>query len=102
MDFKRDEIHQDILDMVHEFAVNEVKPLAAEIDRTEEFPMENVKKMAELGLLGIPFPEEYGGAGLLLCAVCQCAYGWGVSAGIVFAHCICQKIRGKRFRITSM
>ena len=64
MDFKRDELHQDILDMVHEFAVNEVKPLAAEIDRTEEFPMENVKKMAEMGLLGIPFPEEYGGAGM--------------------------------------
>ena len=64
MDFKRDELHQDILDMVHEFAVNEVKPLAAEIDKTEEFPMENVKKMAEMGLLGIPFPEEYGGAGM--------------------------------------
>ena len=72
MDFKRDELHQDILDMVHEFAVNEVKPLAAEIDRTEEFPMENVKKMAEMGLLGIPFPEEYGGAGMdtyLICAL---------------------------------
>ncbi len=64
MDFKSDELHQDILDMVHEFAVNEVKPLAAEIDKTEEFPMENVKKMAEMGLLGIPFPEEYGGAGM--------------------------------------
>ena len=64
MDFKRDELHQDILDMVHDFAVNEVKPLAAEIDKTEEFPMENVKKMAEMGLMGIPFPEEYGGAGM--------------------------------------
>lgn len=64
MDFKYDELHQDILDMVHEFAVNEVKPLAAEIDKTEEFPMENVKQMAEMGLLGIPFPEEYGGSGM--------------------------------------
>lgn len=64
MDFKQDEFHQDILDMVHEFAVNEVKPLAAEIDKTEEFPMENVKKMAEMGLLGIPFPEELGGSGM--------------------------------------
>ena len=62
MDFKQDESHQDILEMVHDFAVNEVKPLAAEIDKTEEFPMENVKKMAEMGLLGIPFPEEYGGS----------------------------------------
>ena len=62
MDFKQDESHQDILEMVHDFAVNEVKPLAAEIDKTEEFPMENVKKMAEMGLLGIPFPEKYGGS----------------------------------------
>ena len=48
--------------MVREFAVNEVKPIAAEIDETERFPMENVKKMAELGMLGIPFPKELGGS----------------------------------------
>ena len=49
--------------MVREFAVNEVKPIAAEIDETERFPMENVEKMAKLGMLGIPFSKEYGGAG---------------------------------------
>ena len=49
--------------MVREFAVNEVKPIAAEIDETERFPIENVKKMAELGMMGIPFPKELGGAG---------------------------------------
>lgn len=49
--------------MVREFAVNEVKPIAGEIDETERFPMENVKKMAELGMMGIPFPKELGGAG---------------------------------------
>lgn len=43
--------------MVREFAVNEVKPIAAEIDETERFPMENVKKMAELKMMGIPFPK---------------------------------------------
>lgn len=48
--------------MVREFAVNEVKPIAAEIDETEEFPIENVKKMAKLGMMGIPFPKEFGGA----------------------------------------
>ena len=64
MNFRQDEEHKDILEMVHEFAVNEVKPLAAEIDRTEEFPMKNVKMMAEMGLMGIPFPEEYGGSGM--------------------------------------
>ena len=49
--------------MVREFAVNEVKPIAAEIDETEEFPMETTKKMGKLGMLGIPFAKEYGGAG---------------------------------------
>lgn len=49
--------------MVREFAINEVKPIAAEIDQTGRFPMENVEKMAKLGMLGIPFSKEYGGAG---------------------------------------
>ena len=48
--------------MVRNFAINEVKPIAAEIDETERFPMENVKKMAKLGLMGIPFSDEFGGA----------------------------------------
>lgn len=51
-------------DMVREFAENEIEPKAAEIDETCEFPLENLKKMGELGLLGIIFPEEYGGAGM--------------------------------------
>ncbi len=51
-------------DMVREFATNEIEPIAAEIDETCAYPMDNIKKMAELGLLGIPFPEEYGGAGM--------------------------------------
>ena len=49
--------------MYREFAENEVKPLAEEVDETEEFPMETVKKMAKLGMMGIYFPKEYGGAG---------------------------------------
>ncbi len=49
--------------MIREFAEKEVKPLAAEIDEQERFPMETVKKMAPLGLFGIPLPVEYGGAG---------------------------------------
>ena len=52
-----------IQQMVREFAINEVKPIASEIDESEEFPMENVKKMGELGMMGIPFPKEVGGAG---------------------------------------
>lgn len=51
-------------DTVRDFAEAEVKPIAAEIDEEERFPTETVKKMAELGLLGICFDEKYGGAGM--------------------------------------
>ncbi len=49
--------------MIREFAANEVKPLAAEVDDLERFPTETVDKMAKIGLMGIPVPVEYGGAG---------------------------------------
>ncbi|MCL2152753.1 MAG: acyl-CoA dehydrogenase [Oscillospiraceae bacterium] len=72
MDFKQDEMHQDLIEMYRDFAQNEVKPLAAEIDKTERFPDETVVKMAEMGLLGIPIPEEYGGAGMDNLSYAQC------------------------------
>jgi butyryl-CoA dehydrogenase len=50
--------------MVREFAEAEIRPIAATIDETHEFPLENTKKMAELGLLGMFVPEEFGGAGM--------------------------------------
>ncbi|MDQ0254182.1 alkylation response protein AidB-like acyl-CoA dehydrogenase [Evansella vedderi] len=63
MDFSFTKEQLMIRDMVKEFAEKEIAPLAEELDRTSQFPIENFKKMGELGLLGIPFPEEYGGAG---------------------------------------
>ncbi|MGG7213597.1 acyl-CoA dehydrogenase [Clostridium nigeriense] len=63
MNFQLTREQELVKKMVREFAVNEVKPIAAEIDETERFPMENVEKMAKLGMLGIPFSKEYGGAG---------------------------------------
>jgi alkylation response protein AidB-like acyl-CoA dehydrogenase len=48
---------------VREFAAQEVAPVAEELDRTKSFPYEIVRKMGDLGLMGIPFPEEYGGGG---------------------------------------
>jgi alkylation response protein AidB-like acyl-CoA dehydrogenase len=56
--------HIAVRDMVREFAREEVAPVAAHFDATQEFPWVNIKKMGELGLLGIPWPEELGGAGL--------------------------------------
>lgn len=72
MDFMQDEMHQELQQMYREFAEGEVKPLAAEIDKEERFPEETVTKMAEMNLLGIPFPEEYGGAGMDNLSYAQC------------------------------
>ena len=64
MNFKFNEEEQEILDMLHDFAVKEVAPLAAEVDEEEKFPESTWHKLAEMGMMGVPFPEEYGGAGL--------------------------------------
>ena len=53
-----------VREMVRDFAESEIRPVAARIDETHEFPAENVKKMAELGLLGMFVPEQWGGAGM--------------------------------------
>ena len=58
------EEHIMLRDMVREFAQNEVKPIAREIDASGEFPRDTVGKMAKLGLMGIPWEEKYGGTGM--------------------------------------
>ena len=63
MNFELSEEQQMIRDMVRNFADKEVAPKAEVVDRTGEFPVDTFKKMGELGLLGIPFPEKYGGSG---------------------------------------
>jgi alkylation response protein AidB-like acyl-CoA dehydrogenase len=64
MDFTPTTEQRQIREMVARFADEEIQPRAAEIDETDEFPRDLVDKMAELGLMGMPIPEEYGGAGL--------------------------------------
>lgn len=70
MNFQLTEEHQQLRDMIRDFAVNEVAPTAAERDEEERFDREIFDKMAELGLTGIPWPEEYGGAGFDYLAYC--------------------------------
>jgi butyryl-CoA dehydrogenase len=70
MDFSLNEEQLAIRDTCREFAEQEIKPLAEEMDRTGEFPYALIKKMGELGLLGLPFPEEYGGAGADFLSYC--------------------------------
>ncbi|MFP8955635.1 acyl-CoA dehydrogenase [Natrialbaceae archaeon A-CW3] len=64
MDFSLSPEQAQIRDMVAEFVDEEVVPVASEIDHDDEFPADLVEQMGELGLMGMPFPEEYGGAGL--------------------------------------
>src|SRR5205809_2897204 len=64
MNFELSEEQQQIKDSVREFAESEIKPHVMEWDESQHFPEELRPKLAELGLMGILFPEEYGGAGM--------------------------------------
>jgi len=90
MDFNLDKKHEMARALFQEFAENEVKPLAQEVDETEAFPVATVKKMAAYGFLGIPVPKEYGGQGcdILTYAMCveELAKVCGTTAVIVSAH----------------
>ncbi|PCR89880.1 acyl-CoA dehydrogenase [Natrinema ejinorense] len=90
MDFALSAEQQQIRDMVSEFVDEEVVPVAEEIDHDDEFPADLVSEMAELGLMGMPFPEEYGGAGLdyhsYAIGLEEIARGSGGLGTIVAAH----------------
>ncbi|MGZ2369104.1 acyl-CoA dehydrogenase [Ancylomarina sp. YFZ004] len=76
--------------MIRDFAENEVKPLAAEVDEQERFPIETVEKMAKIGIMGIPIPKQYGGAGgnnlMYSMAVEELSMVCGTTGVIVSAH----------------
>ncbi|WP_138005359.1 acyl-CoA dehydrogenase [Halalkalirubrum salinum] len=90
MDFSLSAEQRQIKDMVAEFVDEEVKPRAAEIDETDEFPAKLIDEMAELGLMGMPFPEAYDGAGLdyhsYALGLAELSRGSGGLGTIVAAH----------------
>jgi alkylation response protein AidB-like acyl-CoA dehydrogenase len=90
MDFTLSTEHSQIKEMVSDFTDEEIKPRAAEIDETDEFPADLIDEMAELGLMGMPIPEEYGGAGLdyhsYATALEEISRGSGGVGTIVAAH----------------
>lgn len=90
MDFSLSAEQKQIKEMVTEFVDEEIKPRAGEIDHEDEFPHELVGEMGDLGLMGMPFPEEYGGAGLDYHAYAigleQISRGSGGLGTIVAAH----------------
>ena len=90
MNFTLSKEHEMARTLFREFAEKEVKPLAQEVDETEQFPKETVAKMAQCGFLGIPVPKEYGGQGCdpLAYAMCveELSKVCGTSGVIVSAH----------------
>lgn len=90
MDFKLSKEQLMLQKLFRDFAQNEVKPLAQEIDEEERFPAETVKKMAKLGMMGIYLPKEYGGAGAdylsYVMAVEELAKVCGTTSVILSAH----------------
>lgn len=90
MDFTLSKKHEMARTLFRDFAQNEVKPLAQDVDETETFPRETVDKMAKLGFLGIPIPKEYGGQGCdpLTYAMCveELSKVCGTTGVIVSAH----------------
>jgi butyryl-CoA dehydrogenase len=90
MDFELNEEQRLVRDMVRDFAQKEVAARAALVDKTEEFPAENIRQMGELGLLGLPYPEKYDGGGgdylSYAIAVEEIARACGSTALIFAAH----------------
>ncbi len=90
MDFTLKKEHEMARQLFKDFAENEVKPLAQEIDEEHRFPRETVDKMAKYGLLGIPVPKEYGGQGCDILAYAMCVEELskvcGTTGVIVSAH----------------
>ncbi len=90
MDFNLSKEELLVQQMYREFAENEVKPLAQEVDEEERFPAETVKKMAKLGMMGIYFPKEYGGQGAsylsYVMAVEEMSKVCGTTGVIISAH----------------
>ena len=90
MDFSLDKKHEMARTLFKDFAENEVKPLAQEVDETEKFPRDTVTKMQKLGFMGIPVPKQYGGQGCdpLTYVMCveELAKVCATTAVIVSAH----------------
>ena len=63
MDFHLTREQELVRQMMRDFTENEVKPIAAETDKTSTYPRENIEKLFDLGVMGMIVPEEYGGAG---------------------------------------
>ena len=81
---------QQIVDLAHDFGMNEIHPSAADRDKTHEYPADIIKQLGEMGFMGMFIPEEYGGMGLDLTTyvmiVEELSRGWISISGIINTH----------------
>ena len=93
MDFSLTREQELIRKMIAAFTKNEVEPIAAEIDRTHEYPAANIEKMFQFGIMGMTVPTEYGGAGAdqISAAICteELAKACASTSDIVAGHTLC-------------
>ena len=93
MDFSLTREQALVQKMMQSFTENEVKPIAAEIDRTHQYPAENVAKLFKLGVMGMTVPKEYGGMGAdqVAAAICteELAKACASTSDIVAGHTLC-------------
>ena len=90
MDFTLSKKHRLMQELFAKFALNEVKPIAGDVDETEEFPYQTAEKLGRYGFMGIPFPKEFGGGGADNLAYAMCVEEMskvcGTTGVIVSAH----------------
>lgn len=91
MNFNLTKEQEMVRKLVREFTEIEVKPIAAEIDEQGRFPMETIEKASQIGLMGMPFPEEYGGQNAdyvsYIMAIEELSKGCGSTGVIIQTHC---------------
>ena len=90
MDFSLPKEYELFRRMVRDFVENEVRPLARKIDREHRVPFETIQKAAKLGLMGVPFPQKYGGVGAGETSYCilmeEVNKACGSTAAVIGAH----------------
>lgn len=75
--FQTTPAHEELRAKIRQFAENEIKPIAFLLDQNNEFPDEAIRHLGEMGLMGIPYPVEYGGAGAGRTELCHRGGGAG-------------------------
>ena len=88
-----EDVRLEIIETVRRFVAREVTPVAADLERADEFPAEIVAQMRDLGLFGVTIPESRGGLGLdlrtYIGVIEELAYGWMSLTGIINTHTMC-------------